>query len=90
MLKFIAALGTALLVLSGCDAIMPVRGEMTRDNVEAAMQEASLSSPPERKVSPAHQSPALPMPAKVAVCISWSWNWLTVSTWDNWDAALDH
>ena len=59
MLKLIAALSGALLVLSGCDAIMPTRdsaahsrGELTRSNIDAAMQEASSSPPPARSIAP--------------------------------------
>ena len=52
MLRKIATVSTALLVLSGCDAMMPARdsaparGDVTRENLEAAMDEAAKSPPP--------------------------------------------
>lgn len=66
MLKFIAAISGAILVLSGCDAVMPTRdstlarGELTRNNIDAAMQEASSSPPPARVLVPT--SPVQPVP----------------------------
>ena len=47
MFKLITAVSSALLVLSGCDAMMPTRssssgwGDETRAGVEAALQEAT-------------------------------------------------
>jgi len=64
MLKTIATVSTALLILSGCDAMMPARdsvparGDVTRENVEAAMEEASTSPPPAPEAVPQRAEPA--------------------------------
>jgi MSHA biogenesis protein MshL len=67
MLKTIASVSTALLVLSGCDATMPThdstpeRGELTRNNIESALEEASTTpSPAPRAVEPAQSVPLEP------------------------------
>ena len=57
MLKKIVTVSTALIVLSGCDATMPAResaparGDQTRSEVEAALENAA-ESPPVREVAP--------------------------------------
>jgi MSHA biogenesis protein MshL len=64
MLRKTATVSAALLVLSGCDAMMPTRdsaparGDLTRDNVEAAMEEASKSPPPAPAAVPQRAEPA--------------------------------
>ncbi|MCP4299334.1 MAG: hypothetical protein GY783_02005, partial [Gammaproteobacteria bacterium] len=71
MLKTIARASIALLVLSGCDAMMPThdstpaRGELTRSNIESTLEEAStIPSPAKRAVSqraePAQSIPVEP------------------------------
>jgi MSHA biogenesis protein MshL len=63
MLKTIATVSTALLVLSGCDALMPTResssarGALTRSNVEAAVEEASVTPPPVKAAAPSLSMP---------------------------------
>ena len=64
MLKTIATVSAVLLILSGCDAMMPTRdsaparGDATRENVEAAMEEASTSPPPAPAAIPQRAEPA--------------------------------
>jgi len=64
MLRKTATVSAALLVLSGCDAMMPTRdseparGDLTRDNVEAAMEEASRTPPPAPAAVPQRTEPA--------------------------------
>ncbi|MBU2675793.1 MAG: pilus (MSHA type) biogenesis protein MshL [Gammaproteobacteria bacterium] len=68
MLKNIVTVSAALLVLSGCDAMMPTRdsaparGEHTRDRIEATLEEAAASPPPAPTavVPPADTSPVMP------------------------------
>jgi len=70
MLKTTATISTALLILSGCDAIMPTReaaparGDLTRSNVEAAMEAASVAPPPAKAAIPSLSTPlrATPKP----------------------------
>jgi MSHA biogenesis protein MshL len=67
MLKIIIV-SSALLILCGCDAMMPTRdsslarGEQTRNGIESALEEAS-KSPPARTVVPP-PAEALPVVAK--------------------------
>jgi len=68
MLKTIATISTTLLILSGCDAIMPTReaaparGDLTRSNVEAAMEAASVAPPPAKAAAPSMSMPAQAAP----------------------------
>ncbi|MDH3804055.1 MAG: pilus (MSHA type) biogenesis protein MshL [Gammaproteobacteria bacterium] len=61
-----------LLVLGGCDASMPTResaparGDVTRDSIEAALEDASTSPPPAEVAVPQPAEPALPMPVRPA------------------------
>jgi MSHA biogenesis protein MshL len=72
MLKKIVTVSATLLVLIGCDAMMPTRdsvparGDVTRSNIEATLEEAATSSPPEQVVSPQHAEPATPVLAQPA------------------------
>jgi len=55
-----------LLILGGCSAVMPAResalarGELTRNNVEAAMEEASAAPPPKPVAAPQRTMPVAP------------------------------
>lgn len=66
MLKTFAAVCTALIVLSGCDAVMPTRdsaparGESTRRGIETALEDASASPPAAKTALPAHVEPVRP------------------------------
>jgi len=72
MLKKTVTVSATLLVLIGCDAIMPTRdsvparGDVTRGNIEATLEEAATSSPPEQAMSPQHAEPAAPVLAQPA------------------------
>ena len=67
MLKKIVTISTALMVLSGCDAMMPtrdsapVRGEQTHAEIETALEDASRK-PPVRDVAPPPAESAPPVP----------------------------
>ncbi|MDH3616903.1 MAG: pilus (MSHA type) biogenesis protein MshL, partial [Gammaproteobacteria bacterium] len=60
------------LVLSGCDAMMPTRdsaparGDVTRNSVEAAMEEASTTPPPTPVAIPQRAEPAAVAPQPIA------------------------
>jgi len=70
MLKTIATVSTALLMLSGCDAIMPTReaaparGELTRANVESVMEAATVAPPPARQAARSLTLPEATVPLK--------------------------
>ena len=68
MLKIFWTVSSALLILSGCDAMMPTRdsslarGEQTRNGIESALEDASKSPPAPTVVPPPAE--ALPAIAK--------------------------
>ncbi|MGB5624093.1 MAG: pilus (MSHA type) biogenesis protein MshL [Woeseiaceae bacterium] len=68
MLKLFWTVSSALLILSGCDAMMPTRdsslarGEQTRNGIESALEDASKSPPAPTVVPPPAE--ALPAIAK--------------------------
>ena len=68
MLKLIAAISTVLLVLSGCDAMLPTResaparGDSTRNSIDAALEEAATNSPPVQTTAPKRVEAARLMP----------------------------
>ena len=70
MLNKTLTLGAALLLLSGCDALMPARdsvpqrGDATRDSIQATLEEAAVSPPPAREIAPQRIEPESPVLAK--------------------------
>ena len=70
MLKETVTISAALLVLSGCDALMPAResaparGDVTRGSIEETLQEASASPPPAEIAVRQEAGPIGPIPAE--------------------------
>jgi len=68
MLKIKLTIGVALLALGGCDAVMPTRdsaparGDVTREHIEEALEQAAAAPPPAPAAAPEQVAPAVPMP----------------------------